>query len=412
MKNHKLVSALVAIPLAIMLWLYVVTVVSPNSNRVIRDIPITFEGTILLEERELIMTEGGGTASLKLSGDRVNLSKLTSENVRVIADLSQASITTPGEYTVPLSVVLPTNSGKVTYDFVDKAKSQIDISVAKLVTKTVSVELDIGNEEAKDGYFFDSTAALADPAEITVSGPDFEIDTVYKAVIDCTDISKLEETVVEQRPILLKQEDGSLSDITNTTVSQTQATVSLPIQKYKQLTVSADFKDGGGAVGSNVSAIQFSPDTIIVRGSSNQIDNLDDVLVVGTIDLAKVIATNSTKSFPITLPNGIKNVNGVDEVTVSFTLVGLRTQSYLVYADRITLLNTPQNAKIEVNMEKIAVKLRGPEADIAAINADDIRISLDLSGVTKSGEVLASVSIDGYPDVAVIEDVFVDILVS
>lgn len=409
MQKHKIIAALVALPAAILLWLYVVTVVSPNSTRIVRDIPVTFEGSILLEERELIMTEGGGTVSLKITGDRVNLNKLTNQNIRVVGNLSQTSITEPGDYTIPLTVIFPDNTGKVGYDFIDKTKADVSISVAKLVTKTVPVVLDTGEGKAKEGFFFDGSNAKAEPSEITISGPDYEVNTVNRAMVDCTDISKLEETVVEQRPILLMQSDGTPANLKITEVGLTEATVSLPIQKYKELKLSVDIRDGGGATSENIESLQFSSDSVLVRGSAAQIDNLEDTLTVGMIELAKTTAGNNSKTFSITLPSGIKNVNGIDEVEVTVKLKGLRTQTYLIFADSVELLHIPQNANVKLNAEKIAVKLRGPEADIALVDADNIHVILDLSGVTESGEVPALVTIEGFPNVAVIEDVYVDI---
>ena len=412
MQKHKILAAVIALPAAILLWLYVVTVVSPNSNTVIRDIPVSYEGTILLEERELIMTSEAGSVTLKVTGDRVNLTKLTNQNIRVVADLSRVSITEPGEYWVPLSVSIPDIAGKVSYDFQDKDKSQIRITVTRLVTKTIPVELDTADAKAKEGFFFDSGNAACEPSEITVSGPDYEVDTIERAVIDCTDVSELTETAVGPRPIVLEQADGTEAVLTLSSVSQTEATVSLPIQKYKELEISVAIKEGGGANAENVESLLFSSESVLVRGSAAQIDNLSDTLVIGTVDLAKITAGNNVKSFSVRLPSGIKNVNGIDQVDVTVKLTGLRVQTYLVFADSVTLLHIPQNAKVEVNVEKIAVKLRGPEADISAVNAEDIHIALDLSGVTESGEVLATVTIDGFPNVAVLEDVYVDITVS
>lgn len=408
-QKHKIIAALIALPAAILLWLYVVTVVSPNSTRTIYNIPVTFEGSIVLEERDLVMTSGNETVNVEISGDRVSLKKLSNENIRVVADVSR--ITEAGDYSLTLSVEYPEVTGSTSFELVHKSKSQIDISVTKIMTKTIPVELDTAGMDAKEGFFYDSSSAIAEPAEITISGPDSEVADITKAVVDCSDISVLEETVIEDRTILLRAEDGkeaNISDFVN--VSQTEVSVTLPIQKYKELRLRVDVKDGGGATSANVDSLTFSSESIRVRGSASQIDNLEDELTVGTVDLAKVISNNDTKQFKISLPVGIKNVSGIDEVDVSVKLTGLRTQTYLVFADQITLLNTPQNASVTINSEKIPVKLRGPEADIGEVNANDISISLDLSGMTESGEVLASVSIEGYPAVAVIEDVYVDIL--
>lgn len=411
MQKHKIIAAIIALPAAILLWLYVVTVVSPNSTRTVYNIPITFEGSIVLEERDLVMTSGNETVNLEISGDRVSLKKLSNENIKVIADVSK--ITEAGNYSLTLSVVYPDVSGSGTFEIVRKSKSEIAISVTKILTRTFPVELDTAGADAKEGFFFDSSNAVATPAEITISGPDYEVEAITKAVVDCSDIADLEETLIENRVILFRKDDGSNADISEyVSVSQTEASVTIPIQKYKELKLRVDVKDGGGASQADVDELIFSDETIRVRGSKSQIDKLEDVLTVGTIDLAKVLTNYDTKLFKIVLPGGIKNVSGLNEVEVSIRLKGLRTQTYMVFADKIKLLNTPPNASVSINTEKIPVKLRGPEADIGALNVNDIHISLDLSGVTESGEVLAVVEINGYPAVAVIEDVFVDVIVN
>lgn len=408
--KHKILAALIALPAAILLWLYVVTVVSPNSTRTIYNVPVSFEGTIVLAERDLMLTTEGTSVNLEIRGDRVNLKKLSNENIRVIADVSK--IAEAGDYSVSLTVSFPDIPGSGDFEIMHKSKTEVEVSVANVKTKTVPFSVDVGGSEAKDGFFFDNAGVSIEPAEVTVSGPDYEVDAVSEAVIDCSDINTLEETLIEERPIILRNHDGT--EITASdylTVSQHTATVTLPIQKYKELMVAVDIKNGGGATEENVESLTFSTDIIRVRGSASQIDKLEDTLVLGTIDLSKVSSSNDTKTFKVTLPSGIKNVSGINEVDVTVKLTGLRVLTISVNANQIELLNAPQNRRVTVNAQQISVKLRGLEQEIGAISDKDIKITLDLSNVTESGEVPATVTVNGYPNVGVLEDVFVDITI-
>lgn len=408
--KHKILAALFALPAAILLWLYVVTVVSPNSSRMVYNIPVSYEGTIVLAERNLMLTSEGTTINLDIRGDRVNLKKLTNDNIRVVADLSK--ITEAGTYSVSLTVVFPDIPGSGDFEIMHKSKTEVEVSVAAVKTKTVPVSIDAGDNEAKDGFFYDSANAVSDPSEVTISGPDYEIDTIYDAVIDCKDIDRLEETLIEERPIILRKNDGTeIMDNKLLTVSQKTATVTLPIQKYKDLHVAVDIKNGGGASEENIESLTFSVDTIRIRGSAGQIDKLTDTLVLGTLDLSKITATNDSKSFPVALPSGIKNVSGIDTVDVTVKLSGLRVSSYSVNNSQVELLHVPQNKQVSINAQSIVVKLRGLEDEIAAISDKDIVITIDLSNLTESGEVPATVTVTGYPDIGVIEDVFVDITI-
>ena len=55
MKN-KILTILLSVGLAVALWLYVVTVVSPNSDKHYYNIPITIQSEIMLQDRGLMIT--------------------------------------------------------------------------------------------------------------------------------------------------------------------------------------------------------------------------------------------------------------------------------------------------------------------------------------------------------------------
>ena len=94
MKN-KAIYALLAAAIAFGLWLYVITVVSPESQNTYLDIPVVMDGESLLNDRGLMIIAGGAqTVDLKLEGYRTDLSQLNKANITLLADLSQ--ITTAG----------------------------------------------------------------------------------------------------------------------------------------------------------------------------------------------------------------------------------------------------------------------------------------------------------------------------
>ena len=102
-RTRKLVMMLASLLAAILLWLYVVTSVAPEATTRISGIEINLDGTIVLEERGLIITsQDADMLSLELSTPRVNLSKLNAKSIRVNADASK--IREPGEYTLPCVV--------------------------------------------------------------------------------------------------------------------------------------------------------------------------------------------------------------------------------------------------------------------------------------------------------------------
>ena len=100
MKNKGL-TFLMAVGIALLLWLYVVTVVSPNSDNRYSNIPVTLQGVVVLQERGLmITTDELPTAELHLEGNRTDLNKLNSSNISIGVDVS--SIGAPGIYELKL----------------------------------------------------------------------------------------------------------------------------------------------------------------------------------------------------------------------------------------------------------------------------------------------------------------------
>ena len=88
MKN-KIAAAALSIFLATLMWLYVITTVSPGSKETYYNIPVVLSNESVLAERGLMITyQSASTATLVLSGNRTDLSKVDQSNITLKADLS------------------------------------------------------------------------------------------------------------------------------------------------------------------------------------------------------------------------------------------------------------------------------------------------------------------------------------
>ena len=98
-KNRKIFNIILAVVLAVGVWLYVINVENPTSTATIRDIPVTIVGEDTLAERDLMITgQSQESVSLKLSGRKKTLMKLSKKNITLKLDVS--SITSEGEHTL------------------------------------------------------------------------------------------------------------------------------------------------------------------------------------------------------------------------------------------------------------------------------------------------------------------------
>ena len=414
MQNHKIVSAIsyavIALLGAFVLWIYVVTTVTPEITASFNNVPITLQGSSRLEENGLMVATEDRFVNLEVRGARTNVKRLTAENIRVTADLS--TITQAGTYSLDLEISFPAVSGNGSIEVLRKNLSSVSVVVTKVDNKTLPVEVE-WEGSAPEGYYFDSTNILVemasgDAAEVVVTGPESEIAPVARAVILCGDISDLTETVIETYPIFLLDDNGEVLTLSEyVSIDETQATVTLPILKNKELTLTVTLVDGGGATGEDAE-LTYSTEKLAVRGTKSIIDELSDEYNLGVIDLSQVGMTD-TKTFKITLPAGVKNVSGITDVEVTIRLKGLKETTIFVDAADIALLNIPQNAVAQLTAEKIPVTLRGPADSIANITGEDLTITVDLSNMTGDGERQATITVPDYTDVGVVGTVMVEI---
>lgn len=372
MKN-KIVNLLLAVLVALALWAYVITSVSPGSKDTIYNILVAMEGKSVLEENGLIIT-GISTdrVDLTLSGTRRDLSKVNPENITLKVDLTK--ITEPGKHSLPYDITYP---GDVPSNaFVEEARDpqSIIITVEKRVNKPVPVEVRfLGN--LPEGFLYDRENLILDNSEIMVVGPASEVDRIAKAVIE-VDISAQRESISQTYTYSLCDQEGNGVDAQLITTNVEQVRLDLKIQRFKTVELVYTLLPGGGAAVENAE-VKLSVDSIQVSGSEVALDTLGDELSIGTIKLEDYPEDiELTKA--ITLPEGITNLSGVAEVKVELRFVGLRTKSFTL--ETIEAINVPEGLEADIAAKQVTVRIRGAASLMAKLAAEDIYAFIDFSG--------------------------------
>ena len=107
------------------------------------------------------------------------------------------------------------------------------------------------------------------------------------------------------------------------------------------------------------------------------LDELGDSYSVCSINLADIEKSSHEQKFPLSLPEGVTNQTGVSEVTVTIRFSGLKTKELMV--ERIEMINVPENMTAEIINTNLAVRVRGPEAEISRLTEKDISAVVDFS---------------------------------
>lgn len=372
MKSKILYGAL-AFVLSFALWLYVVTVVSPESEDIYYDVPIVLDGESLLADRGLMLVSGAEqTVTLKLEGNRSDLTKLNKSNITLLVDIS--GITTAGEHMLSFTPSYPGIVQSGTLTVLDSNPKLITVVVAERETKNIPIRLTYTGQVAEN-YIVDKQNAKLDNTTVQISGPKELIDQIDHAQIN-VDLTDKNATVSEYFRYTLCDAAGEpVQDVRNVTTNLEKIKVTVGIQKMKEIHLTVD-KIFGGGVTEDTCKIELSVDTIQVSGSDAALEKLD-TLLLGSIDLAKILESTTQLTFPIVLPDGITCLTGETEVTVTVTLQDLEIREYTVI--NFQKRNLPDGLDVSIIEKVKKVLLRGTAAELENITAEDIFIVVDFS---------------------------------
>ena len=206
--KSKLPTLLLSFIVAMGLWLYVVTTVSPEADQNYTGIPVVFENETSLLDRGLMLVSGeNATVSVRLYGKRANLNRLTSSNIIVTADLK--AVTEPGKYELEYKVSYPSGITNVSLD--KRITPSVTVEAVEFAEKDVPVEL-VFQGEQQEGLILDQEEAMLSAETVHVSGAKNEVDQVTKAGI-LIDRTGLTENLVGDFVYTLMNENSEPVDV-------------------------------------------------------------------------------------------------------------------------------------------------------------------------------------------------------
>lgn len=371
MKN-KLLTALLSFVIALGIWLYVVTVVSPNSDKQYYNIPVVTQSEALLHDRGLMITDTDISAvSLHLEGSRIDLNKLSSSNITVTVDVSK--IYEAGSHSLTYSVSYPGDVAQNAITVLSKSPSTVTVEVEERISKEVPVDIQY-NGSLAENFMADKENIELDYESISITGPKSVIDQIAMARID-VDLEGRSESITGQFAYTLCNEKAEPVDAELVVTDVANVNLTLKIMRVKEIKLTVNVVDGGGAT-AQTSSITISPETIWISGSDALLEDMES-LELGTINLGE-IPKDQSMTFPIKLPEGISDETGVTEAVVEVKFPELATKTLTV--TNINAVNVPAGLKAELLAKVLEVQLRGPKEQIESLEASDITVTVDFTG--------------------------------
>lgn len=374
LQNDNAVRALSLI-IAVLTWIFVVVVVNPDAEAVVKNIPIVVDLSGTSAERlglEIISDEVL-LANVTVTGDRTVIGSLKSEDIEVSAVLT--GISEPGTYSDIQLQVRKSSAGK-SFEIETCSPSTITLKFDRKTTKTLPVSLELNDLTVADGYMLEEV--ITSPTSITVTGPENDVINVAGCIVRGNVDGEISSSTVITSEIVLVDGEGKEIDNPHLTLSVDSVDITIPVLKRKTLPVEFTFTNVPDGFDTDSISFFLSNETIEVAGPENLINQWNSINI-GYIDLSELDSTREYE-FDVILPSSFVNVKNITTLIARFVLNDYSTDTFVV--TDIELENVPENYEVSVNTQKISkVTIVGPADVIEDLKNGDIAAKIDMSKV-------------------------------
>lgn len=382
-KNRKVVQIVLAVLITLALWCYMEFYDSPNSELVIKDIPVEFtnEDTILAENGLMLLSGYDTTVDLTLEGKRWVLMKLDPSQVRIVADTS--GITAAGVQTLNYSWILPNGISPSDVSVKSRSIYNITVTVGTLYSKPVPVEVEVKGQVA-DGYF--TGDITIDPQTLTLRAEREDMLNVHHAKVT-VNLAGATSTLIETLEYTLYDANDVPVYNDNIRASTKLIQVTVPVRTTK--TVPLEMEMVGTELMKSVS-VNITPSSVTLVGEGSTLDTISKITLDRIYVEDLVPGLNGPYTYTIKLPAGVTTTDGTSEAVVTVAIDG--TTEGTVTLDTINCEGVADGLKAEVS-EPLEVMLWGDEDEIQKVTAADIHARVDVSSITEEGDYVLPVTV-------------------
>ncbi len=373
-----------ALALAISVWVAAVTAADPDETRTL---PAAIPVEIIGQDPSLVVnSEMPKTVEVTLRAPRSvwNLVEANPSLARAILDFSGLS---SGEHTVELQVQLNARPVQI----LSVAPNSVTFILEPLATQTLNVDVSLAGEAAI-GYQIGEV--VIEPVQIVVAGAQSQVQKVTRARV-LVNLDGIRENVDQTLRVEVLDENGQR--VNGITVSPESIHVTLPVSQqggYRDVAVKV-ITTGRVASGYRLTDISVFPPVVTVYATDPElVSSLPGVLETQPLELQNAQDDINTR-IALNLPAGVSIVGeqtvliqaGVSPIESSITLGG----------ERVEIIGLTSGLTAQVSPSTVDVIVSGPLPLLDTITRQDVRVTVDLTGlgpgthqITPKVEVLIS----------------------
>ena len=290
-RNRKLNMAL-SLLIAICGWIYVMYNVDPTTTRTFKDVPVTFtHEDVLTNQGIALKSVNNSKITVTVEGKRSSVSKMSTDDIRAIADLSEAG---KGENTIDLSIKIPSK-----VSVVSESEASITVNVESIDTKEIPSRVEYKSESSSD------TVPILEENSgevFYVSGAKSLVSKVKYVRIPVEE-EKL-STDSKTFNVSLEAVDNKGDVLSHVTVQPAKTSVTVSKGVTKEVTLKVKVKNPDS---DDYKRIYQVTDTVTIKGTQSAVEEIESV-ATEEIDLSNVTGAG-TIPIQCILPNGVQLAN-------------------------------------------------------------------------------------------------------
>jgi len=357
--KSNLVYKVLAVLLAILLWLYVLNVQNPTTEKALT-VPVTYqnlkEGLVVVNEPREVEVKVKGVSSL--------IDPLNSGGIKAYVNLAAAKI---GESNYNVELILPPGIEQVMV-----RPSNIKLLLDEIKEKQLSVRVITQGLVAAGYSYFEP---VLEPSTVVVSGASQLLTDLDTALIT-VNLDQAKDNLVLNPPVTLLNKKGDIvTDRFEVSPKNIQAFIPVTENTHnKTVSITPNIK-GKPQEGYHVSRVVLDPDTVKITGSY---DVLSQIYQVNTapIDITGITENYSTQ-VALVPPEGANLL--YEPVVKVLVQIEATTVTKVLEDIPVSVVNLAEGKQAVLTPDKVSLTLKGPSEQLTALSKIVVKAYVDVA---------------------------------
>ncbi|WP_024620968.1 YbbR-like domain-containing protein [Metaclostridioides mangenotii] len=355
--KHNTRIKVIALISAMVLWMYVMLAIDPQSKNLIEDVPVSITNTTELEDKGFIVyPKNDLTADVYISGELSKVKNTTKSKIYVYGEIKEPLEGSNDMY-LRSNVSEGVNSSL--------KNNMIIVNLERVVKMDKVIKVNV-NGEKKD----DISEIKLEKNKVKVTGPRSMVNKVKSIEADLN-VENGKDNFT--RNLKLTPVDESGEKVEDVVLSNYY--VNADVEMFKQKTVPIKFNLKEGTT-EDIKSYNVSSKEVVIKGKKEAVEAVD-VIETDIIDLKQLENANEI-NVTLTVPEGINTE--LDTITVSKKKKDLTKDSFSFNSSEIEIRNnTEEDAeRAIINTTEIKVDVEYDSA-LESAKKSDIKLYIDLT---------------------------------